>query len=118
MNSTSAARDVVRRGTARKARALDRKDIAGKTGTTNDQRDAGSTVSTRNLVAITPGSVSIIFNLSGEGRGRAHLHGSISRRTGRWRALKGASGMPGHDDHAHHDEDRQKTGPRRSGRNL
>jgi penicillin-binding protein 1A len=37
---TSMMRDVIRRGTGRKARVLDRHDIAGKTGTTNDQRDA------------------------------------------------------------------------------
>ena len=32
--------DVIRRGTARKALVLKRRDIAGKTGTTNDQKDA------------------------------------------------------------------------------
>lgn len=32
--------DVVRRGTGKKAMVLGRKDLAGKTGTTNDQRDA------------------------------------------------------------------------------
>jgi penicillin-binding protein 1A len=32
--------DVVRRGTATRARVLNRQDIAGKTGTTNDRRDA------------------------------------------------------------------------------
>lgn len=32
--------DVVRRGTAARARALNRTDLAGKTGTTNDQKDA------------------------------------------------------------------------------
>lgn len=32
--------DVIRRGTATKARALNRADLAGKTGTTNDQKDA------------------------------------------------------------------------------
>lgn len=32
--------DVIRRGTGRKAQVLKRKDIAGKTGTTNDQKDA------------------------------------------------------------------------------
>lgn len=32
--------DVIRRGTATRARALQRDDIAGKTGTTNDRRDA------------------------------------------------------------------------------
>ncbi len=32
--------DVIRRGTGQKAMALGRSDLAGKTGTTNDQRDA------------------------------------------------------------------------------
>ena len=32
--------DVVRRGTGRRAMELGRRDLAGKTGTTNDQRDA------------------------------------------------------------------------------
>jgi penicillin-binding protein 1A len=36
----SILRDVVQRGTARRAKALGRKDLAGKTGTTNDQKDA------------------------------------------------------------------------------
>lgn len=36
----SILRDVIRFGTGRKALALKRRDIAGKTGTTNDQRDA------------------------------------------------------------------------------
>ncbi|MEZ5658504.1 MAG: PBP1A family penicillin-binding protein [Burkholderiaceae bacterium] len=36
----SMLRDVVRRGTARRARELRRNDIAGKTGTTNDSFDA------------------------------------------------------------------------------
>ena len=37
---TSMMRDVIQRGTGRRARALGRTDLAGKTGTTNDQRDA------------------------------------------------------------------------------
>ncbi len=37
---TSLLKDVVARGTARKARSLKRDDIGGKTGTTNDQKDA------------------------------------------------------------------------------
>lgn len=37
---TSMMRDVVRRGTGRRAMSLGRQDLAGKTGTTNDQRDA------------------------------------------------------------------------------
>jgi penicillin-binding protein 1A len=36
----SMMRDVVRFGTGRKAMALGRKDLSGKTGTTNDQKDA------------------------------------------------------------------------------
>ena len=36
----SILRDVVLRGTGRKALSLGRKDLAGKTGTTNDQKDA------------------------------------------------------------------------------
>lgn len=36
----SILRDVVKRGTARRALVLRRNDIAGKTGTTNDQQDA------------------------------------------------------------------------------
>jgi penicillin-binding protein 1A len=37
---TDLLRDVVRRGTGQRARSLGRDDIAGKTGTTNDGRDA------------------------------------------------------------------------------
>ncbi|USQ13308.1 penicillin-binding protein 1A [Legionella lytica] len=37
---TSALKDVIQHGTARAARVLNRQDIAGKTGTTNDQVDA------------------------------------------------------------------------------
>jgi penicillin-binding protein 1A len=37
---TSMMRDVIRRGTGIRAKELGRSDIAGKTGTTNDQRDA------------------------------------------------------------------------------
>jgi penicillin-binding protein 1A len=38
--TVSMMKDVVRRGTARKALALNRQDLAGKTGTTNDYVDA------------------------------------------------------------------------------
>ncbi|MES9876984.1 MAG: penicillin-binding protein 1A [Candidatus Sedimenticola sp. PURPLELP] len=48
----SMMRDVITRGTARKARSLGRKDLAGKTGTTNDQRDAWFNGFNRSLVAI------------------------------------------------------------------
>jgi penicillin-binding protein 1A len=37
---TTIMQDVIRIGSAKKARALKRQDIAGKTGTTNDQKDA------------------------------------------------------------------------------
>jgi penicillin-binding protein 1A len=37
---TDMLKDVIRRGTGQRARALGRSDIAGKTGTTNDNRDA------------------------------------------------------------------------------
>lgn len=37
---TDILRDVVRRGTGRRALTLERPDVAGKTGTTNEQRDA------------------------------------------------------------------------------
>lgn len=43
--------DVVRRGTARRAMALGRSDLAGKTGTTNDQHDAWFSGFNANLVA-------------------------------------------------------------------
>ena len=36
----SMMQDVIRLGTGRRARALGRSDLAGKTGTTNDQKDA------------------------------------------------------------------------------
>ena len=37
---TSMMQDVIKRGTGRRAMTLGRNDLAGKTGTTNDQRDA------------------------------------------------------------------------------
>jgi penicillin-binding protein 1A len=45
-------RDVIRYGTGRKALVLKRQDLAGKTGTTNDQRDAWFAGFNRNLVTI------------------------------------------------------------------
>ena len=47
----SLMRDVVHRGTGRRARALGREDLAGKTGTTNDYRDAWFSGFTPRLVA-------------------------------------------------------------------
>jgi len=46
----SMMRDVIRRGTGRRAMQLGRKDLAGKTGTTNDQRDAWFSGYTQHLV--------------------------------------------------------------------
>lgn len=46
-------RDVIRFGTGRRALTLRRKDLAGKTGTTNDQRDAWFTGFNRNVVTIS-----------------------------------------------------------------
>ncbi len=43
--------DVVKRGTARRARVLNRNDLAGKTGTTNDQYDAWFTGFNSKIVA-------------------------------------------------------------------
>ncbi|MCK5355790.1 MAG: penicillin-binding protein 1A [Methyloprofundus sp.] len=46
-------RDVVQRGTATKAKSLLRNDLAGKTGTTNDQKDAWFNGFTADIVAIS-----------------------------------------------------------------
>ncbi len=47
----SMLRDVIRHGTGRRALALGRSDLAGKTGTTNDQQDAWFSGFTRSTVA-------------------------------------------------------------------
>ena len=46
-------RDVIRRGTGRRALALGRSDLAGKTGTSNDRRDAWFSGFNSELVATT-----------------------------------------------------------------
>ena len=48
----SMLQDVIRRGTGRRALELKRSDLAGKTGTTNDQRDAWFAGFTPGIVAI------------------------------------------------------------------
>jgi penicillin-binding protein 1A len=48
----SLLRDVVRRGTATKAKSLNRTDLAGKTGTTNNQKDAWFNGFTKDMVGI------------------------------------------------------------------
>ena len=47
---TSMMQDVIRNGTARRARSLHRDDLAGKTGTTNDHRDAWFSGFNRDIV--------------------------------------------------------------------
>jgi penicillin-binding protein 1A len=47
----SILQDVIQRGTGRRARALGRNDLHGKTGTTNDQKDAWFNGFNRALVA-------------------------------------------------------------------
>jgi penicillin-binding protein 1A len=49
----SLLRDVVKRGTGRRALSLGRTDLAGKTGTTNDQKDAWFSGFNPSLVAVT-----------------------------------------------------------------
>jgi penicillin-binding protein 1A len=50
---TSMMQDVIQRGTAARARSLNRRDLAGKTGTTNDYVDAWFAGYCQNLVAVT-----------------------------------------------------------------
>lgn len=50
---TSMMRDVVSRGTGRRAMRLGRHDLAGKTGTTNDQKDAWFAGFNGHLVAVS-----------------------------------------------------------------
>ncbi|OGT20208.1 MAG: peptidase, partial [Gammaproteobacteria bacterium RBG_16_57_12] len=50
---TSMMGDVIKRGTARRAMSLGRNDLAGKTGTTNDQQDAWFSGFHPSLVAIS-----------------------------------------------------------------
>ncbi len=71
---TSMMQDVIRRGTGVKARVLGRNDLAGKTGTTNDQKDAWFTGFSHTLVASTWVGFDQIQPLGrGETGGRAAL---------------------------------------------
>lgn len=71
---TSMMQDVIKRGTARRALALKRKDLAGKTGTTNDERDSWFCGFQKDLVTVAwlghDGSRPLG---KGEGGGRAGL---------------------------------------------
>ena len=49
----SMMKDVIKYGTAKKAKVLKRSDIAGKTGTTNDQKDAWFSGFNRDVVTIS-----------------------------------------------------------------
>ena len=49
----SIMKDVVKYGTAKRAKVLKRSDIAGKTGTTNDQKDAWFSGFNRDIVAVS-----------------------------------------------------------------
>jgi penicillin-binding protein 1A len=51
-NMVSMMQDVIERGTATRAKALKRSDIAGKTGTTNDSRDSWFAGFSPDLVAV------------------------------------------------------------------
>ena len=48
----SIMKDVVKYGTAKRAKVLKRSDIAGKTGTTNDQKDAWFSGFNRDIAAV------------------------------------------------------------------
>ena len=70
----SLMKDVIRRGTGRKALQLGRRDLAGKTGTTNDQRDAWFDGYNPRLVAIAWVGFDDLSKLGrGETGGRAAL---------------------------------------------
>ncbi|WP_241085352.1 penicillin-binding protein 1A [Candidatus Vondammii sp. HM_W22] len=88
----SMMRDVITRGTARRARSLGRNDLAGKTGTTNDQRDAWFNGFNRSHVAIAwVGFDSSMPLGKGEVGGRAALPAWISYMQ---EALKGVEEAP------------------------
>jgi len=74
----SMMQDVITRGTATRAKVLNRKDLAGKTGTTNDQRDAWFNGYNQSIVATAWVGFDDNSKLgSGEFGGRAALPGWI-----------------------------------------
>ncbi len=88
----SMMRDVITRGTGRKALVLKRRDLAGKTGTTNDQRDAWFNGFNRSLVAIAWVGFDSSKPLGrGEVGGRAALPAWIAFMA---EALKGVKEVP------------------------
>ncbi len=74
----SMMQDVITRGTGTRAKVLNRKDLAGKTGTTNDQRDAWFNGYNQSIVATTWVGFDDNSKLgNGEFGGRAALPGWI-----------------------------------------
>jgi penicillin-binding protein 1A len=74
----SMMQDVITRGTGTRAKVLKRKDLAGKTGTTNDQRDAWFNGYNQSIVAISWVGFDNNSKLgNGEFGGRAALPGWI-----------------------------------------
>ena len=65
----SMMKDVITRGTARRAIQLNRKDLAGKTGTTNDQKDAWFSGFNGKIVATTWVGFDIVKPLGGQETG-------------------------------------------------
>ena len=81
--------DVIRRGTGSKARSLERNDLAGKTGTTNDAADTCSTA-TRPIWRPRSGWVLPTTRHSADAStGRPHRSGSgWTTRARRWRSSR------------------------------
>lgn len=72
--TTSMMQDVIQAGTARRAKTLGRSDLAGKTGTTNDEKDAWFAGFNANRVAVAWVGYDQLQPLGrGEGGGRAAL---------------------------------------------
>ena len=92
---TSMLQDVIQQGTGRQARALGRGDLAGKTGTTNDQRDAWFCGYNAALVTTTWIGFDQLQPLgSGETGGRAALPMWIAYMEAALRGVPGALQPP------------------------